>query len=117
MIDKAFELSEGVPIVQGFPQVEIVVGMLQTCIHAPDQVEALKDAIAKMEKIFATPPDFRAIQYLIDRIMGKPIAKQEITGEDGGPIEIVSVDPEVRRKRIDELIAKRGTGAVSTPGD
>lgn len=36
--------------------------------------------------------------------------KQELqhTGKDGGPIEISSLTPEERKRRIDELIAKRG---------
>ena len=38
------------------------------------------------------------VQYLMDREMGKPIAKSEITGKDGAPVEMstirrVIVDP------------------------
>ncbi len=32
--------------------------------------------------------DTKAAQYLIDRILGKPVAVQEITGQDGGPLQV-----------------------------
>lgn len=38
--------------------------------------------------VYTRPPDSKAGQYLIDRIMGKPTQHQEVTGEDGGPIQI-----------------------------
>ncbi len=36
--------------------------------------------------IYLTPPDRAANQYLIDRILGKPTERSEISGPDGGPV-------------------------------
>lgn len=38
--------------------------------------------------VYRKPPDAKAGQYLIDRIMGKPTERQEVSGADGGPIGI-----------------------------
>ena len=38
------------------------------------------------------PPDRPANEYLINRILGKPIERQEIAGLDGGPILIAAYD-------------------------
>ena len=35
-----------------------------------------------------TAPDSKAAMYLVDRIAGKPMQHQEITGKGGGPLEI-----------------------------
>lgn len=43
-------------------------------------------------KVYKRPPDREAGQYLINRIMGKPIERQEIGGVDGGLIEVAFVD-------------------------
>lgn len=58
--------------------------------------------------------DRAANQYLIDRIMGKPTERQEMSGPDGGPIEMTARE---RRKRIDELITKRRNRIASPVGD
>jgi Family of unknown function (DUF5681) len=36
--------------------------------------------------VFTQPPDYKALAYLIDRIMGKPTERKEISGPDSGPI-------------------------------
>lgn len=40
--------------------------------------------------VYRKPPDRQAIEYLLNRIMGKPTERveQEHTGKDGGPVEI-----------------------------
>ena len=38
--------------------------------------------------VYDKPPDRAAGQYLIDRIMGKPIDRQELGGPGGAPIEM-----------------------------
>lgn len=40
------------------------------------------------EVVFTTPPNFRALAYLIDRILGKATERQEISGPDGDPVWI-----------------------------
>lgn len=38
--------------------------------------------------IYQRAPDYKALSYLIDRIMGKPTERKEITGADGGPVDV-----------------------------
>jgi hypothetical protein len=70
LIEKMFELANGVTVTD----VNIVTG--ETTVY---------------EK----PPDRAAIQYLVDRIMGKPTERQEVTGADGEPLFKVyeGIDP------------------------
>lgn len=57
-------------------------------------------------RIYTRAPDYRANEYLMNRIMGKPTERQEITGEDGGPIEVTDA-----RDRLAGLLARRAGGA------
>lgn len=43
-------------------------------------------------KVYKRIPDRDAGQYLMNRILGKPIERQEIGGVDGGLIEVAFVD-------------------------
>ena len=43
-------------------------------------------------QIYQKPPDRAANEYLINRILVKPIERQEIGGVDGGPIEVAFVN-------------------------
>lgn len=49
--------------------------------------------------VYKTPPDRAAGQYLINRILGRPTERREITGQDGEALRIVvtyaddSIDP------------------------
>lgn len=68
VIDKMFELAEGVTVQEIDPKTG--------------------DA-----RIYTTPPDYRAVSYLIDRIMGKPT--QPVAGDNDAPavrIEVVYAD-------------------------
>jgi hypothetical protein len=38
--------------------------------------------------VYQRPPDRQANEYLINRIMGKPTERQELSGPDGGPIDL-----------------------------
>lgn len=58
-----------------------------------ENMEALADGIFTEERteegariVYQRPPDRQANQYLIDRIMGKPTERKELTGEDGTPL-------------------------------
>lgn len=44
------------------------------------------------EQVYRKPPDRQANEYLINRILGKPIERAEISGADGGPIQLTPVD-------------------------
>lgn len=37
---------------------------------------------------YETPPDLKAITYLMDRVMGKPTERQVVTGPNGGPVQV-----------------------------
>ena len=76
LIDKALELAEGV-LVEDF------------------------NIVTMQTSIYQKPPDLGAIKYLVDRIMGKPTERKEITTPDK-PLEEMS-DDELAR------IAKGGT--------
>jgi hypothetical protein len=48
------------------------------------------------------------VKFLYTQTDGPPPTKIEASGPDGGPIETSVESPEERKKRIDELISKRG---------
>lgn len=43
-------------------------------------------------RIYKRAPDRDAGQYLINRILGKPTERAEVTGANGGPIELKPID-------------------------
>lgn len=45
-------------------------------------------------RIYKTAPNFKANEYLINRIMGKPTERLEASGPDGGPIPIEHTIPD-----------------------
>lgn len=58
-----------------------------------DQMMELAEGVVVQEfdregipRVYQRPPDFKAIAYLVDRIMGKPTERKEITGADGAPL-------------------------------
>jgi hypothetical protein len=44
--------------------------------------------------IYREPPNFKANEYLINRIMGKPTERVEASGPDGGPIPLEHAIPD-----------------------
>lgn len=66
LIDKALELAEGV--------------------HVEDF-----NIVTMQTTVYQKPPDLGAIKYLVDRIMGKPTERKEITSLDK-PLGEMSVD-------------------------
>lgn len=67
LIDRMFELASGV------------------------LVEGVDPQTAKTF-IYQKPPEYKAISYLVDRIMGKPTERQEQTHEGGLTIRVVYAD-------------------------
>lgn len=41
------------------------------------------------QKVFRMPPDRQALQFLIENVIGKVPQRLEMTGKDGGPLEII----------------------------
>lgn len=62
LIDRALELADGVTVQEVDKDGGIVV--------------------------YTKPPDLKAIIYLVDRVMGKPTERQEVSGPDGDPIGV-----------------------------
>jgi hypothetical protein len=52
------------------------------------------DELVLVERKVVTPgPDFKANEYLANRILGKPTERHEVTGEDGEPFKVyVGID-------------------------
>jgi len=63
-------------------------------------ITAVKDTKAG-PKIYMEPPDRQALQYLIDRGLGKIPDRVELTGEDGGPMAII---PWMPKRLLDEQV-------------
>lgn len=40
-------------------------------------------------RVYAQPPDYKALAFLMENVIGKVPNRLEITGEDGGPVKIV----------------------------
>jgi 3-deoxy-D-arabino-heptulosonate 7-phosphate (DAHP) synthase class II len=38
--------------------------------------------------VYSKPPDFKANEYLINRVMGKPTERTEVSGPDGGAVQV-----------------------------
>jgi len=67
LIDRMFELSEGVLV---------------------EEID--RDGTPR---IYQRPPDYKAIEYLVNRIMGKPTERQEVSQDGGLTIQVVYDDP------------------------
>ena len=64
------------------------------------------DMVLVSKKVITPEPDRAAIEYLIDRILGKPTQAMELSGPDGGDIPLPAHD--LSRLTTDELLAMRG---------
>lgn len=60
-----------------------------------DNLFALADGVTVQEetpqggtKIYSRAPDRQANEYLVNRIMGKPTERKEVSGPDGAPIQM-----------------------------
>lgn len=42
------------------------------------------------ERVYTRAPDFKANQYLVDRILGKPTERVEHSGDEGGPVQLTT---------------------------
>ena len=98
LVDRAFELAEGVPIIQGLP-LEAELARLRKLAEQAREIsgdtaelaeitEQLNSTAENLKHIYRSEPNFKALEYLLNRIMGKPVEKKEITGENGGAIPL-----------------------------
>ena len=60
-----------------------------------ERLEELAKGVVVMEdrggeqRVYVTPPDRASLEYLIDRVMGKPPQRYEVTGDEGGPLRFI----------------------------
>lgn len=59
-------------------------------------------------KVSIADKDRQANEYLINRILGRPTERQELSGPDGGPVEVETTDA---RSRLLDLVTKRAAAA------
>jgi hypothetical protein len=81
----------------------------------PERIKSQKPktgAALKARQIFASD-DSSLIKTLWDRVDGKVPDKQEITGKDGGPIEISTLTEEEKRKRLAALLREEAKNGIS----
>ena len=48
-------------------------------------------------RVYQETPDGNAIQYLLNQTIGKPAETHQLTGKDGGPIQVQGVEITVRK--------------------
>lgn len=77
--------------------VDLLPALIDLEFSLANGVEALSDKGI----VYTTIPDRNAIEYLINRVMGKPTEPIELTGADGAPIEM-----SIRKLTDDELDAE-----------
>lgn len=66
------------------------------------------------ERVYTRPPDRAAGEYLLNRIMGKPVERQEQTGKDGGPLTVRVIYDDYGAEAPE---AAPGTGAGAEGGE
>lgn len=66
--------------------------------------------------VYVTPPDRQALQFLIERGMGKATNKMEIAGEGGGPIQVLPWLPPLEQTKIPETTITDTTLEVTDAG-
>ena len=54
-----------------------------------DEEDGTERVVGRNLTLYTTPPNLAALQYLSDRAMGKVPQRYEITGDEGGPVEVV----------------------------
>lgn len=77
-------------------------------------IEAINAAVAIMRKAKARDSDrLKAVEILLDRAHGRPLQIAEVTGKDGGAIEVTVSERRERARAV--LEAAFGEGAWSVP--
>jgi hypothetical protein len=68
-------------------------------------------------RVYREPPCFKSLEYLLNRLMGRPTERHEVTGEGGGPIAVdLSLLPTDDLDRLRDLAAKlAGVGPGGGP--
>ncbi len=94
---------------RGRPKKRLIDQALEELLESND-AEAARDVAAALLKR-ARKGDLRAIQLIAERTQGKPMRAVEISGPDGGALELDLMTDEELDQRINELSAKLNTEA------
>jgi hypothetical protein len=89
---------------RGRPRKRLLDEALEDLLASNDSRAARDVAVALVKK--ARKGDIRAIQLLAERTQGKPMRAIEISGPDGGALEIDHMTDQQLDQRINELMAK-----------
>ena len=89
---------------RGRPKKRLLDDALEDLLASND-AEVARDVAAALVKR-ARKGDVRAIQLIAERTQGKPMRAVEISGPDGGALEIDHMTDEQLDQRINELLAE-----------
>lgn len=89
---------------RGRPKKRLIDEALEDLL-ANNDAEAARDVAAALLKR-ARNGDLRAIQLIAERTQGKPMRAVEISGPDGGALQLDLMTDEELDQRINELLAK-----------
>ena len=87
-LKKLLELAAGVYIVAPVPK-----GQKPEYLILRNPETGHEEVLGFGLVVYRTPPSLAALQYLVDRGMGKVPTRLEVTGEDGGAISIIPWRP------------------------
>lgn len=69
---------------------ELLSAMLDLALGHYKQISKYdKEAGEVQTKIYTTDPDFKALAFLIENVIGKVPQRLEMTGDGGGPIRVI----------------------------
>ena len=54
-----------------------------------DPTDGSERLVGQNLTLYSTPPNLQALQYLTERAMGKVPSQLEVTGDAGGPLEVI----------------------------
>jgi HPt (histidine-containing phosphotransfer) domain-containing protein len=90
----------------GRPKGRLIDEALEELLLSNDSELAL--AIAKKLLARAKTGEVKAIQLVAERVQGKPKRQLELSGPDGGPLDIHNMTDEELNQRIAELMEELG---------
>ena len=108
---KLFELAAGVLAVAPAPR-----GQKPRHLILRDPESGDEEVIGFGLVVYKTPPNLAALQYLVDRGMGKVPTRLEVTGEDGGAISIIPWRPALEEPDVAGYIEAEYTNASEEEG-
>jgi hypothetical protein len=85
LVDRLFDLAEGLCLIDDSEELAVLIRRLEEHSDEPERIAEILDGL---KQVYGRAPSFKALEYLLNRIMGKPVEKQEHSGDNGGPIPL-----------------------------